>query len=206
MLIWSEARRRSLPGPPETGRRWYVLCTAALDFFFFRQVFRSSKLLWLTSWSFHLSFLIVVVSHLRFFLLPVPLPVTLIQPAAVAAGYILPSSLFLTMIMRLAKNSHYPSPSAARYNFFVLGLLFLISSTGFLMHHYFVPDITEIKEFIIRLATLGSPVLPHDFLFLVHFALVLLLAPFLPTHFFSAPIVILQARRREDRLRTILRD
>ena len=41
--------------------------------------------------------------------------------------------------------------------------------------------------------------LPESLLFTLHFVLVLVLVPLLPTHIFTAPLVMYEARKRDRR-------
>lgn len=205
VLLWFKTTKHSIISPAvRSGRPAQVFFLSALDIVFFSRLFNSSKMLWLGSWTFHLSFFFVILRHLRFFLNPVPGCIIFLQPAGVVAGYTLPASLLYLIILRLLGRYGYVSKYVSYYNFFLLGLLFSISSTGLLMHMFFVPDLMGVKEFVLGILAFKLRPLPEYPLFIVHFALVLLLLPYLPTHFFSAPLVILEARKREEELKTLM--
>jgi nitrate reductase gamma subunit len=207
VLAWFRATGRygASPGlnPGQSARICAVSC---LDLFFFRRLFESGKMLWLGSWVFHISFVFVLLRHLRYFLNPVPACISFIQPFGVVAGYTLPASLFFLMLLRLFGRKRYVSKYVSWYNFFLLGLLFSISFIGLLMHLYFMPDLPDVKEFVLGILAFRSEPVPGSLLFVVHFAFFLLLLPYLPTHFFSAPLVILEARKREEGLHEVLHE
>ena len=207
VFIWYKATKRfGAWRPPESEQRCILCASAMLDLCFFKRLFLSNKLLWLGSWTFHLSFLFVVLRHLRYFLNPVPRCITFIQPVGVVAGYLLPVSLLYLMALRSAGRNRYVSNYVSYYNYFLLGVLLLISVTGLFMYRFSFPDLMGVKEFILGLSTFRKALLPRDFLFIIHFLLVLLLVPYLPTHFFSAPLVIMEARKREEALRALMHE
>jgi nitrate reductase gamma subunit len=204
-LAWYKASRRfGTAHLPPSGGTARVYASAVLDLILFRRLFLSSKMLWIGSWIFHVSFFFVILRHLRYFLNPVPACITFLQPVGVVAGYTLPASLFFLIILRLFGRKRYVSKYVSYYNFFLLGLLLAISSTGLLMHTYFMTDVVAVKEFILGIFAFKLRPLPESVIFRVHFMLVLLLLPYLPTHFFSAPLVIVEARKREEELKTVI--
>jgi nitrate reductase gamma subunit len=205
VFIWYRAAKLykavSVPKPVGSAR---VCALSAIDLVFFRRLFESSKMLWLGSWTFHVSFVFVILRHLRYFLDPVPACITFLQPVGRLAGYVLPFSLFYLILLRLAGRQRYVSRYVSYYNFFLLGLLFSISSIGLLMHMFFVPDLMAVKEFALGILSFRLQPFPGSTLFIIHFALVLLLLPYLPTHFFSAPLVVAEANKREEGLNELL--
>jgi nitrate reductase gamma subunit len=206
-LVWFRATVRYDVSPAlKPGQSARVCAVSALDLLFFRKLFESGKMLWLGSWVFHVSFVFVILRHLRYFLNPVPACITFIQPAGVVAGYTLPASLFYLMLLRLLGRKRYVSKYVSYYNFFLLGLLFSISAIGLVMHLYLVPDLPGVKAFVLGILAFKPQPVPGSVLFFIHFVLVLFLVPYLPTHFFSAPLVIVEARKREEGLREVLHD
>ena len=138
----------------------------------------------------------------RYFLDPVPAWVWSVQAPGLIAGYILPFSLAYILFVRLlGKHQKYASPG----NFFLLTLVLMISSIGVLMHLY-KPNLVDVKLFILGIISFSPKPAPESVLFLVHFALVLVLVLLLPTHIFSAPLVMLKARKREQALHLIMHD
>jgi nitrate reductase gamma subunit len=121
----------------------------------------------------------------------------------IVAGYILPFSLLLILILRVSKSKdRYTSI----YNYFLTGLLFVISLTGLLMRNFFHPDLIDVMDFIMGIVTFRPEALPESFLFVLHFSLFLLLVPYIPLHLFTAPLVTMEAQRREQGLDMVLHE
>jgi nitrate reductase gamma subunit len=205
-LVWYRAAGRELTNPspvspPTSGVPLSVYAEAAVDIVFFRRLFETNRLLWVGSWTFHFSFLFVLLRHLIYFMNPVPGCISALQPLGVYAGYVLPLSLISILVIRVAGREKYVS----RSNFLIFGLVFLIGITGLLMH-VFRPDLVDVKGFIMGILMFRPELVPHSFLFFSHFLLVLLLAPYLPFHIFASPIIILEARQRQEGLKMVLHE
>lgn len=205
-LVWYKAAggletNRSPVHRASLGPSLGIYAGMAADIVFLRRLLNANKLLWVGSWTFHLSFLFVTVRHLIYFMNPVPECISDLQPVGVCAGYVLPLSLMYIAVVRIVGREKYVS----RSNFLILGLLFLISVTGLLMHS-FSPDLVDIKGFILGILVFKPGAVPQSFIFLVHFLLVLLLAAYLPSHIFSSPVIIIEARRREEELKMVLHE
>lgn len=174
-----------------------------LDIVLFRRLFRTNKLLWTASWTFHLSLLIVALRHLRYFLYPVPDFVLSIQSAGVAAGYALPLSLLVILIIRSTGNrDRYLSV----YNFFLLAMLLLTGMTGILLNLFYRTGLVDIKAFIIGIVTFHPDTLPDSIMFVMHFILIIILIPSLPFHLIAAPLITVEARKREEELDLVLHE
>jgi nitrate reductase gamma subunit len=204
ILVWWRAVRQSTgsvaSGAPSRGKAYAL---AAGDVLFFGRLLMVNPALWLGEWVFHASFLLVLARHLRFFLNPVPLWVWFFQTPGLIAGYILPLALLYILGIRLlSKQEKYASPA----NMFLLGLVLGISAIGVLMHSLFKPDLVDVKMFIFGIMSFAPAVVPGSVLFLAHFSLVLVLVSFLPSHIFSAPIIMLEARKREQSLHLVIHE
>ena len=150
-----------------------------------------------------MSFFLVLVRHLRFFLNPVPGWVWLAQTPGLIAGYLLPVSLMYVLFVRLfTKLEKYASPA----NMLFLMLMLLISAIGLLMSIYYKPDLVDVKLFILGIMSLTPRDLPNSILFVLHFSLVLILIPFLPTHIITAPLVMMESRKRKQSLRLVMHE
>jgi hypothetical protein len=75
-----------------------------------------------------------------------------------------------------------------------------------LMHAQNKPDLVDVKLFIFGIISLAPAAVPRSVLFMIHFILVLVLISFLPTHIFTAPIIMLEARKREQALQLVLHE
>ena len=201
-LLWRRAAAgmRHVAGRPYRGSLKTWVETAA-DVLLFRRLFHENGRLWIGAWIFHISFLLVLVRHFRYFMNPVPQCIVSLQTLGMIAAYVLPLSIIFIAFIRTAGRERYVS----RFNYFVLGLVFLIGVTGLLLH-VFRTDLVGVKEFVLGILTFSPHPVPHSLLFLIHFFLVLLLALSLPFHLFIAPVVMHEARRREAELTRVLHE
>ncbi|HUO76385.1 MAG TPA: hypothetical protein VMU21_02315 [Thermodesulfovibrionales bacterium] len=199
LTLWKAARtvRGYAPSPSFTPR---LVMKVAGDILFLSRLLNTNDLLWIGEWLFHCTFVLVVLRHLVFFLSPVPGWVAFLQPFGIFAGYLLPLSLIYILTVKLNREEGY-FPS---YNFFLLILLLLLSMTGILLRTVFKADLVAVKGFVLGILGLSPQSVPLDFLFLMHFSLVLVVILYVPTHIFAAPLVMLDARQREEELRRLL--
>lgn len=157
--------------------------------------------LWFGSLVFHLSFLIVSLRHLRYFTDPVPGFIQDLQPCGLIAGFLLPASVVYLLSLRLlSAQDRY----LTYHNYLILGLVLCIGTTGMLLRTVFRTDLVGIKKFTYGLVTFHPGVLQDSYLFVLHFALALFLIIILPSHIFSAPLVTIEARRREQALNMVM--
>jgi hypothetical protein len=63
-----------------------------------------------------------------------------------------------------------------------------------------------VKLFALGILSVHPSGLPGSLLFVVHFALALVLVPLLPTHIFTAPLVMMEARKREQALHLVMHE
>ena len=199
LTLWKAARtvRGYAPSPSFTPR---LVMKVAGDILFLSRLLNTNDLLWIGEWLFHCTFVLVVLRHLVFFLSPVPGWVAFLQPFGIFAGYLLPLSLIYILTVKLNREEGY-FPS---YNFFLLILLLLLSMTGILLRAVFKADLVAVKGFVLGILGLSPQSVPLDFLFLMHFSLVLVVILYVPTHIFAAPLVMLDARQREEELRRLM--
>ncbi|HTP04351.1 MAG TPA: hypothetical protein VMM54_04235 [Nitrospirota bacterium] len=195
VLLWWKAVTRPAtivePVQPLSVKAWAI---SARDVVLFWRLLKVNPALWFGEWTFHMSFLFVIMRHLRYFFLPVPEWVWWFQIPGLVAGYILPLSLLYILIVRLfSAREKYSSPA----NMVLLVLLFVISSLGLLMVTLYRTDVVAVKLFTIGIRSVTTAAVPDSILFLLHFSLVLVLVPLLPTHILTAPLVMLEARKRD---------
>jgi len=199
-LAWWKAAQR-LVEPVAPRARVKACALAATDIVFFNRLFRVNPGLWFGEWVFHATLTLVLLRHLRYMLNPVPACIWWVQLPGLIAGYVLPFSLLYILFIRLFTNQEkYASPR----NVFFLGLVLVISCIGLLMQTLFKPDIVGVKLFILGLLGFSSATVPHSILFVLHFSLVLVLIPLLPTHIVTAPLVMMEARKREQALPLVI--
>jgi nitrate reductase gamma subunit len=203
LTLWKVASRLrgTVEGTVSPGMKAYAL--AATDVVFFGRLLIVNPALWLGEWVFHVSFLLVLLRHLRFFLNPVPAFVWWVQTPGLIAGYVLPVSLVYILVVRLLSGrERYASPA----NMFLLGLVLAISTLGVTMNLLFKPNLVEVKLFILGILSFKPAAAPESVLFAIHFCLVLVLIPFLPTHIIFAPLVMMEARKREQALNLVMHE
>lgn len=180
-----------------------MIAEMLLDIFFFRRLVRTNKILWAASWTFHISLILVVLRHLRYFMYPVPGFVILMQTIGIAAGYVLPVSLLIILIIRATGNrDRYIS----FYNFFLLTMLLLTGLTGILLKLFYRTSLLDIKAFMMGIVTFHPDTVPYSLLFIVHYILVLILIPCLPFHLIAAPVITVEARKRERELGLVMHE
>lgn len=204
LFLWWRVTRR-FRGSPSTCQITHTKACVrtAFDILFFGRLLLVNPALWFGEWLFHVAFLLVVLRHLRFFLNPVPSWVWSLQTPGLIAAYVLPLSLLYILLVRLlAKGERYSSPA----NMFLLALVLVISALGLLMQVWFKPNLVEAKLFAVGLVSLKPAAAPISLLFDAHFLLALALALFVPTHIFSAPLIMWEARKREEGLHLVMHD
>ena len=158
---------------------------------FFESLFKSTKWTWLFGWMFHLGLLLVLLRHLRYFLDPVWLPIQLIQPFGIYAGFAMMIGLVGLLVRRIFVDRvrYISAPS----DFLWLAILLVIGFSGLMMQFVVHTDVVMVKAFFINLMGLSVGSLPVDFPLIVHLllvALLMLLFPFskllhVPGLFFS---------------------
>ncbi|HWR58222.1 MAG TPA: hypothetical protein VN328_04965 [Thermodesulfovibrionales bacterium] len=186
----------------ERPRNPLLVMKMAGDIIFLARLLKTNDLLWIGEWIFHSSFVLVVLRHLRFILDPVPAWVLCLQTPGLIAAYILPVSLMYILAMKLGKEKGY-LPS---YNFFLLVLLLVMGVTGLFVKTVFLTDISTVKTFMLGVLTFSPADPPSSFLFSVHYILSLILLVCLPSHIFTAPFVIIEARMRDEELGTVMHE
>jgi len=163
------------PAPiTQAGVRWRL----AREVVFFESLFKSSKWTWLFGWAFHVTLLLVVLRHFRYFQEPVWLPIVLIQPFGTYAGFIMVASLGGLLARRwLVDRVRYISTPS---DHLMLVLLIIIGMSGLAMRFVSHTDIVAVKAFALGLMRLDWQTLPADFALLVHLALVAVLLLIFP--------------------------
>lgn len=183
-----------------------VFIRMLLEIFLFRSLFRNTKaafnkdernkltysweiFLWVGALAFHYGFLVVILRHLRFFLEPIPLCLTLLEyvdgivqiglPGIFLSGLVLLAAALFLLARRIfdAKVS-YISLAA---DYFPLFLIIGIAATGIAMRYFTKVDIMGVKEFTMGLVTF-HPVIPPGVggLFYAHVLMVSVLFAYFP--------------------------
>ncbi len=148
------------------------------DVVLFQNLLKYDKPLWLGAWLFHVGLFLILASHLRYLLYPVPGVVVDLQTLGVYAGFIFPIPLLYLLWRRLAlKRVLYVSgvPDLG-----VLILLGLIAGSGILMKYAAHVYLVDVKAFVVGLLTFQPIAPPAQPVFIVHFLLVLALMLYFP--------------------------
>jgi len=163
------------PAPTTAGG---VVMRMAREVALFESLFKSNKWIWLFGWLFHVSLLLVVVRHLRYFTEPVWFWVALAQPFGKYAGFAMVAGLGGLWARRfLVDRVRYISTPS---DHLILMLLIGIGLSGLGMKFVAHTDIVGVKAFILGLMVFDLQPLPADPALLVHLGLVALLMAIFP--------------------------
>ena len=203
-LSWWEAVRRSPPSAPRgVGASARAFVGAAVDVVFLRRLLMVNPALWIGEWVFHAALFVIILRHLRYFMNPVPAWVVWAQTPGWIAGFLLPGALLYILAIRLLTGQEkFSSPA----NLLMLVDVLAIAVTGLLMSTRYRADLTAVKLFALGISTFNPSSPPQSTLFVAHLALVLVLLLYVPSHVFTAPLVMMDARGRELELRKVLHD
>jgi nitrate reductase gamma subunit len=181
-----------------------VIGRMALEMLFFRSLFRNvktqlqdgpkltygeAKWLWMAGLAFHWTFLIILIRHLRFFLVPVPEVLHMIEgldsflQVGVPLLY-MTDVIFLGAVLYLfIRRAGIPQ---MRYislvnDYFPLFLIFGIGLTGVLMRYFLKTDIVSVKVLTMGLVTF-TPSIPQGIgiIFFIHLFLLCALIAYFP--------------------------
>ncbi|HFQ15031.1 MAG TPA: nitrate reductase, partial [Rhodobacteraceae bacterium] len=99
--FWRTPAPLKIPVTPAPVTRLGVGVRIIKEVAFFASLFKSNKWTWMFGVLFHAALLVVVLRHLRYFTEPVWLPIALIQPFGVYAGFAMLAGLALLFARRL---------------------------------------------------------------------------------------------------------
>ena len=71
---------------------------------------------------------------------------------------------------------------------------------------FYRASLVDIKAFMLGIVAFNPETAPDSVLFIVHFILVLLLIPAIPFHLITAPVITIDARRREQGLNLVMHE
>jgi len=183
---------------------WGVIGRMALEVFFFRSLFRNTKVelkdgprlifgpnkwLWAGGLAFHWSFLVILVRHIKFFTEPVPSLILAVQNLdgffQVGLPLIYLTDVVIVVALTYLFFRRVVSPQM-RYislanDYFPLLLLLGVVLSGILMRYFFKVDIVSVKELGMGLLSF-SPVIPEGIgiMFYLHLFLVSVLLAYFP--------------------------
>ena len=163
------------PAPINTGG---VVLRMTREVVFFESLFKANLWTWGLGWLFHVSLLLVILRHLRYFTEPVWFWVALIQPFGLYAGITMLLALLGLWGRRLlVQRIKYISTLS---DHLMLALLASIAASGLLMKFLIHTDLIAVKSFALGLLYFNWQPLPaHPGLY-VHLLLVALLLLIFP--------------------------
>lgn len=170
-----------IPTTPAPRTAMGVVARLIPEILFFRSLLKggvAEKILWLGGWVFHVSFLLIVLRHLRFFTYPVPEFVMCFQTIGIWAGLVFPIALLVLIVRRFTNDRLATITLFADY--FVLLLIISIGLTGLLLKYFVRINLVDVKAFILGLLTFSPVQMPDSTLFMIHFSLVLVLLVYFP--------------------------
>lgn len=181
ILYFNTPSPLKIPVTPAPKNSIGVVIRLIPEILFFRSLLRggtAEKILWLGGWFFHVSLLLIVLRHLRYFLYPVPGWVMSLQQIGIWAAWVFPIAILLLIIRRLLIDRLIVISLFQDY--FVLFLLLSIGITGLLLKYFIRANLVDVKAFMLGLLTLNPVTVPDSPLFLIHFSLVMLLLIYFP--------------------------
>lgn len=167
-----------IPTTPAPMSRSGVAMRLTREVVLFESLFKSSKWTWLFGWLFHMSLLLVLLRHVRYFQQPVWAPIVFIQFFGTYAGLTMVAGLAGLWARRvLVDRVRYISTPSDHLH---LGLLVAIACSGLATRFVAHTDVVAVKAFMLGLMRLEILPLPADPLLLVHLALVATLMAVFP--------------------------
>jgi nitrate reductase gamma subunit len=158
------------PAPTTTGG---VALRLTREVVFFESLFKGSKWTWVFSWLFHVSLLLVLLRHLRYFQEPVWAPIVFVQFFGTWAGLTMVAGLTGLWARRfLVDRVRYISTPSDHLH---LALLVAIGLSGLTMRFVAHTDIVAVKAFMLGLMRFDIQPLPADPFLLLHLTLVAVL-------------------------------
>ncbi len=199
LRVWQYARTPvplKIPTTPAPTTRAGAAFRILREVSVFESLFKSDKWIWLFGWVFHVSLAFVLFRHLRYFTQPVWLPVALMQPFGIYAGFAMVAALFALWFRRVAMaRIRYISDAS---DHLLLLLLIAIGASGLAMKFVAHTDIVLLKSFVLGLMAFDWQPLPADPLLLTHLALVALLMIVFPfSKLLHAPGVFFSPSRNQ---------
>ncbi|MCW8847590.1 MAG: respiratory nitrate reductase subunit gamma [Sedimenticola sp.] len=167
-----------IPTTPAPVTQTGVVMRMFREVVFFESLFKSTKWTWIFAWLFHMALFVVLLRHLRYFTDPVWLPIELIQPFGVYAGFAMLAGLAGLLVRRIFVDRvrYISAPS----DYLWLVMLLFIGFSGLMMKFVAHTDIVMVKQFFTGLMGLHIGTLPIDFPLIIHLTLVALLMLLFP--------------------------
>ncbi len=167
-----------IPTTPAPVTQTGVVMRMFREVVFFESLFKSTKWTWIFGWLFHMALFVVLLRHLRYFMDPVWLPIQLIQPIGVYAGFVMLIGLAGLLVRRIFVDRvrYISAPS----DYLWLLVLLFIGISGLMMKFVAHTDIVMVKQFFTGLMGFSIGTLPIDLPLIIHLSLVLVLMILFP--------------------------
>ncbi|MBI3523218.1 MAG: respiratory nitrate reductase subunit gamma [Betaproteobacteria bacterium] len=185
-----------IPTTPAPTTRGGVVLRMLREVTLFESLFKANLWIWVLGWLFHVSLLLVLLRHLRYFTQPVWAWVAFLQPFGIYAGLIMVAGLAGLWLRRFTvERIRYISTFS---DHLMLLLLLSIAASGLSMKFLVHTDIVAVKEFFLGLMLFDIQPLPADGLLYVHLSLVALLMLIFPfSKLLHAPGVFFSPSRNQ---------
>jgi nitrate reductase gamma subunit len=159
-----------IPTTPAPTTRGGVAFRMFREVVFFESLFKGNLWIWALGWVFHLSLLLVLLRHLRYFIEPVPAVLVFVQPFGIYAGMAMAAALAGLWLRRIKveRIRYISTPS----DHLMLALLLAIAASGLAMKFVTHTDVVAVKRFFLGLLRFDLQPLPADPLLYAHLALV----------------------------------
>ena len=164
LRYWRTPVPFKMPIAPAPLTRSGVVLRFVREVFLFESLFKATRWTWVFGWVFHVSLLIVVITHLKYFTDPIWGWVLWLVPYGHTAAQAMMVSLAGLLVRRIAvaRVRFISSPSD-----YLMVLLFLaIGGSGILMSRVFFPDILALRQFALGLPFQLNPLPGHALLIL----------------------------------------
>lgn len=167
-----------IPTTPAPTTEFGVVLRMFREVVFFESLFKATKWTWIFGWMFHLGLLLVLLRHVRYFFDQVWLPIQLIQPFGIYAGFMMIFGLGGLLFRRfyVDRIRYISAPS----DYLMVIMLMVIGLSGLTMKFLFHTDIVAVKYFFTNLWFFNWGPLPLDIPLLVHLSLVMFLMAIFP--------------------------
>jgi len=193
---WRTPAPLLIPTTPAPTTRSGVVLRMLREVTLFESLFKANLWIWVLGWLFHVSLLLVLLRHLRYFTEPVWAWIAFLQPFGIYAGLVMVVGLAGLWARRfLVERIRYISTPS---DHLMLVLLLGIGVSGLTMKFVAHTDIVAVKIFFLGLTRFDIQPLPADGPLIVHLSLVALLMLIFPfSKLLHAPGVFFSPSRNQ---------
>lgn len=185
-----------IPTTPAPTTKGGVALRMTREVVFFESLFKGNLWIWGLGWLFHMSLLLVLLRHLRYFTEPVWGWVALLQPFGIYAGLTMLAGLVGLLARRMfVERIRYISTQS---DYLMLVLLIGIAASGLMMKFAVHTDVIAVKGYFQGLMHLSVEPLPADPVLVMHLFFVFVLLVIFPfSKLLHAPGVFFSPTRNQ---------